>query len=264
MIQVWLGGLGGRFSPLTAPADLKVSVLYAIRNVILRDGSGNPADWVIYNPSQGKYLPVDSEQPISECGIRHGAALFLVPADLPEEVCSLIAGEILGNKYQQQRSSKALEEVETEIEQIIADCKWTEENIDSEKEAIWVIKFFNARYLESFLNSQQLLISTAPGFTWGDAVYVTLLKNPCSTMMYGRAGIMGYLPKDNAKRVFLADTPSNLRLYQQWITFHRQTFTLLTTTIHSIWQTGHYGTGFGVDFELMLLSSLLTRQTVTT
>lgn len=148
-----------------------MSALHAIKDGF-RDTSGEPQEWVIFNPSQGKNLPTGSEQSISDFGIRHGTALFMVPATLPEEMCSWLAGEILAGKYQQQRSCKALEDVEAEIDQVIENCKWTEENGELGKDVFGVLKCFDPRYLESFLNSRQLLISTAPGFTWGDAVYV--------------------------------------------------------------------------------------------
>src|SRR4051812_48515212 len=58
----------------------------------------------------------------------------------------------------------------------------------------WIVKFIDPRFLSSFLTGgKRLSISATPGFTWGDAVYVTPLRNPYSTMMYGRAGVMGYV-----------------------------------------------------------------------
>ena len=53
-----------------------------------------------------------------------------------------IADEVLGMKYGLARSTQALEDVEDKIERVIADCKWTEENIDPSNHALWVLKFF--------------------------------------------------------------------------------------------------------------------------
>jgi hypothetical protein len=102
---------------------------------------------------------------------------------------------------------------------------------------VWVLKFIDARFLGGFLTTQQLTVSATPGFTWGDAVYVTPLSYPYSTMMYGRAGILGHIPWPvdglTARRAYDAHSPHGLALYQEWIKYSTRTFRLLTTTIHA-------------------------------
>ena len=62
-----------------------------------------------------------------------------------------------------------------------------------ETDRAWVLKYIPARFLKSFLSHRRMTVSATPGFTWGDGVYVTPLRHPYSTMMYGRAGVMGWL-----------------------------------------------------------------------
>lgn len=98
---------------------------------------------------------------------------------------------------------------------------------------VWVLKFIDARFLGSFMNDRRLAISATPGFTWGDAVYVTPLSNPYSTMMYGRAGIMGRVPATTIRLAYDAAAPRGLDLYQEWIQHSVTLVRTVMTTIHA-------------------------------
>jgi len=103
-----------------------------------------------------------------------------------------------------------------------------------EDEKFWVLKFFPPKYLEAFRsNGNRLWISCKPGFTWGDGIYVSPLAYPFSTMIYGRAGIMGYFDWSEDVRVYDSVDPEGIRLYQHWIEQKTQLYTMLTTTIHA-------------------------------
>jgi hypothetical protein len=102
-----------------------------------------------------------------------------------------------------------------------------------ESQRIWVVKYFNPAFLAEFLRRKQMVISSSPGFTWGDGVYVTPLANPYSTMMYGRVGVLGWIDNVPAVTAFDAIDPRGVELYQEWITYSTYLYRLLTTTIHA-------------------------------
>lgn len=99
---------------------------------------------------------------------------------------------------------------------------------------MYVVKFTNARYVASIENAQMLHASHEEAFTWGDAVYVTPLAFPKSTMMYGDIGMIGTIDI-SSYRTFDATKKSGKKLYQRWIAHpHRALYyDLLTTTVHS-------------------------------
>jgi hypothetical protein len=133
-------------------------------------------------------------------------------------------------------STRSLTDVEDDIKKWIINSTNQFKDPSSslvEEGEIWVLKFIPSRYLASFLRSKLLAISTTPGFTWGDGVYVTPLRNPYSTMMYGRVGIMGRIAAIDIDRVYDASNDTGIRLYQEWIQYSTFLFRQLTTTIHS-------------------------------
>lgn len=96
-----------------------------------------------------------------------------------------------------------------------------------------MLKFIAPQFLSNFLKVGKFKISASPGFTWGDGVYVTPLVNPYSTMMYGRAGIMGWLPWNEGINAYDATQPTGIDLYQEWIQYFRGLYNWLTTTVHA-------------------------------
>ena len=108
--------------------------------------------------------------------------------------------------------------------------------VNSSDDKIWVLKFFPPKYLEAFFSGgRRLRISKNPGFTWGDGVYVTPIKHAYSSMIYGRAGVMGWIEPKAILKVYDAGHPSRkgIQLYQDWIMLKTSLFDELTTTIHS-------------------------------
>jgi hypothetical protein len=101
-----------------------------------------------------------------------------------------------------------------------------------ETDRVWVLKYIAARFLKSFLSAKQMTVSATPGFTWGDGVYVTPLHHPYSTMMYGRAGVMGWLPWTHVQRAYDA-TGRGIDLYLEWIQYFRGPYKCLATTLHA-------------------------------
>ncbi len=131
--------------------------------------------------------------------------------------------------------TKPLDKLEDEIEDWIKDSTRRFKAPGSsfvDNQQTWVLKFIPPRYLGSFLQSKLLAVSATPGFTWGDGVYVTPICNPYSTMMYGRAGILGRIDAAMIDRVFDASIGAGVDLYQEWIQYGVFLFRQLTTTIH--------------------------------
>jgi hypothetical protein len=130
-------------------------------------------------------------------------------------------------------NGRTLDKLEKEIRSWIDQSTVRFDAQFSEAKRIWVVKYFNPAFLSGFLNSKQLVISSSPGFTWGDGVYVTPLANPYSTMMYGRIGVLGWIDDAPLLRAFDAIDPRGIDLYQDWITYSTYLYRLLTTTIHA-------------------------------
>ena len=101
-----------------------------------------------------------------------------------------------------------------------------------ETDRVWALKYIPARFLKSFLTKKQMTVSATPGFTWGDGVYVTPLRHPYSTMMYGRAGVMGWLPWGVSQVAYDA-TGIGVDLYLEWIQYFRGPYKYLATTLHA-------------------------------
>src|SRR5215469_6694758 len=97
---------------------------------------------------------------------------------------------------------------------------------------LYVIKYIGPKFLSDTLATDSLYASKTPGYTWGDAVYVAPLAYPRSTMMYGAAGVIGWL--DAAAMTFYdAVDPSGIAFYQDWIRYFPPLYGQLTTTVHA-------------------------------
>ena len=68
------------------------------------------------------------------------------------------------------------------------------------------------RNLAGFMRRPELVISTTPGFTWGDGVYVVRLQHVYSAMIYGRVGVMGWIGRADLTRVYDAADPAGVSL----------------------------------------------------
>ena len=122
---------------------------------------------------------------------------------------------------------------------------------------IWVLKYFSPRYLDAYFDpmnlARHLLISNTPGYTWGDAVYVTPLRNAYSTMMYGRIGVMGWIHQSDATSVYDATEPDGILLFQEWMMHQTYLFDKLTTTIHSELANQEIRNKFRQEFNIDIL-----------
>ena len=126
-----------------------------------------------------------------------------------------------------------LEQLEKHVESWVelSGNAFRESYLDGDK--FWVFKCFSPRYLAEFMKHKQLVVSTSPGFTWGDGAYVVPLHHTYSAMIYGRIGVMGWVCCTDSTRVYDASGQHGIALYQKWIQSKPAAFTLLTTTIHS-------------------------------
>jgi hypothetical protein len=103
---------------------------------------------------------------------------------------------------------------------------------DADQYKLYVIKYTAAKFLSDILTSGSLFAANAPGYTWGDAVYVAPIAYPRSTMMYGQAGVVGSLDTIG-KTFYNAVDPAGIAYYQEWIRHFPALYTQLTTTVHS-------------------------------
>jgi hypothetical protein len=130
--------------------------------------------------------------------------------------------------------TRAIADVESEIRHWIqVSTQHFDRDFRDEGGKVWVLKYFPPQYLEGFLRARALKVSTTRGFTWGDGVYVAPLIHPYSTMMYGRAGVLGWIDGADSQAVYDASRPRGIELYQEWIEYFRYLFRLLTTTMHA-------------------------------
>jgi hypothetical protein len=147
-----------------------------------------------------------------------------------------------------------LTSVENDIESWIRDSRSTfEDRYLDEHDQLWVLKFFPPQFLGDFMRRPELLISSTPGFTWGDGIYVVPLEHVYSGMIYGRVGVMGWIDKSNVSRVYNAADSTGLSLYQEWIQFKPGLFRLLTTTVHSQFANRRLRNGFRRRFNIDLV-----------
>ena len=126
----------------------------------------------------------------------------------------------------------SLSELERRIREHISESSKAFSGADDDQR-IWIVKYLAPRWLEAFMKTGQLGVSSTPGFTWGDGVYVTPLKHAYSSMMYGRAGILGYLEQREMPRIYDAVDPRGIQFYQDWIYYLTNLYKQLTTTIHA-------------------------------
>ncbi|HEY3362246.1 MAG TPA: hypothetical protein VGK06_10640 [Methanosarcina sp.] len=116
---------------------------------------------------------------------------------------------------------------------------WFRENfigLNGNQDKVYGLKYFSPAYFQSFLNNgKKLFISKSPGFTWGDGVYLTSIKNPYSSMMYGSIGVMGWIDTEDIENVYDACSPEGIELYQRWIAYTKGLYSYLTTTVHADW-----------------------------
>jgi hypothetical protein len=97
---------------------------------------------------------------------------------------------------------------------------------------LYVIKYTAPKFLSGILATKSLYASETPGYTWGDAVYVAPLSYPRSTMMYGAAGVVGWLDAGKLTCYDAVD-PSGISYYQDWIRYFPPLYAQLTTTVHA-------------------------------
>jgi hypothetical protein len=118
----------------------------------------------------------------------------------------------------------------------------------------YVIKYLPATRLKSFRRSapagggsKRLFAADKPGYTWGDAVYVSPLQSPFSSMFYGCVGVVGTV---DPQRVFDAADAKGRSYYQEWIRGQSKWYELLTTTIHEEVANRYLRNRFRTHFQI--------------
>jgi hypothetical protein len=149
--------------------------------------------------------------------------------------------------------ARDFDEIDSLKQQIVDFCTQSRPIFDerfgaSAADGVLVIKYTPAERLGSILRDQMIYASGDKGYTWGDAVHVSPLDSPFSTMMYGSVGVVG---KARPVTVFDGTDPIGVTLYQQWIRFQLRYYDLLTTTMHSDYVArilrNKFRTDFGID-----------------
>lgn len=117
------------------------------------------------------------------------------------------------------------------------------------EDPIHVIKYMPAKFLAPVLSRGELYASERAGFTWGDALYVTPVWCPLTTMMYGDVGVVGtYTSVD--RRFFDATLLSGIELYQGWIQHQKRPYRELTTTVHASSANRELRNAFRTRFQI--------------
>jgi hypothetical protein len=132
-------------------------------------------------------------------------------------------------------SAQTLDDLEIEIEQFIKASQAKAHEVISpgtRHGPTYVVKYLPASRLMGVLQRQVLYAANNERFTWGDAVYVSPVHSPLSSIMYGEVAVVGTCSID-LMTVFDATSGQGIRLYQRWISLHEDLFTLLTTTVHA-------------------------------
>ena len=147
-----------------------------------------------------------------------------------------------------------LQQLEEDVERWVTKSQERFRGCLDRNNRFWVFKCFPPRYLAEFMERKQLVVSTSPGFTWGDGVYVVPLRHAYSAMIYGRIGVMGWIACTNSTRIYDASDPHGISLYQRWIQFKPGWYRLLTTTVHSQlanrWLRNAFRRRFALDLVL--------------
>lgn len=125
--------------------------------------------------------------------------------------------------------------LQDEIRKHVVKCSETrlaqlvDESMDEYRSTPLVIKYTSARFVGSYrAGSGHLYISNTPGFTWGDATYVTPLAFPLSSAIFGRVGVVARF--DPTKwLVYDATQPLLEELYMRWIALQPRSRQLLLT-----------------------------------
>jgi hypothetical protein len=125
----------------------------------------------------------------------------------------------------------SLARLEEKIRAHISSAAWPPGYRTEEDQKIYVVKYMPPKRVEDFhAAGKKLYASAVAGYTWGDGVYVAPLAEPFTTMMYGRAGVVGHI---GVSHLYDATQPHGRRLYQAWIRFHWRWYDLLTTTVQA-------------------------------
>lgn len=127
----------------------------------------------------------------------------------------------------------------------------------SEPARFWshVIKYTAASYGGKYppgsnaVATPGLFVSSSPGFTWGNGLYVSPIAFPVSTAIYGRCGVVAELPDVKGWRVFNATDPNSQALYIQWVQ-RQPIYSMLTLTAHANWANHLLRNLFKSRFEI--------------
>jgi hypothetical protein len=149
---------------------------------------------------------------------------------------------------------RTLAQVESDIDAWIAQSNATFRNSYVDQDGkVWVLKFFDPKYLSGFMRRPQFAISTTAGFTWGDGAYVVPLAHVYSAMIYGRVGAMGWFDSSEMPKTLDATSLVGLSLYMEWIQFRPGLFRMLTTTVHADFSNRKLRNAFRQRFEIDLV-----------
>jgi hypothetical protein len=111
------------------------------------------------------------------------------------------------------------------------------------------IKFMSPRYGGLYTGIRtDLEISTQDGFTWGTGVYVTPLRSPISSAIYGRAGVVCWFDPAGW-RIFDCTEPEFKKLYLRWLA-KQPMFEEVLLTVHSNYLNHLLRDEFRKDFSI--------------
>ncbi|BBX47639.1 hypothetical protein GCM10009641_18370 [Mycobacterium cookii] len=107
------------------------------------------------------------------------------------------------------------------------------------------VKYTESKWAKSFIKQPNSgLFMGNEDYTWGRAVYVTGYREPLSTAIYGRVGLVSYFKPDPDWKVFDARDQSKADLYLHWLQLQKN-YRKAITTVH----TNHWLHGMRNDFR---------------
>ncbi|HEY9304401.1 MAG TPA: hypothetical protein VIO95_08940, partial [Mycobacterium sp.] len=79
------------------------------------------------------------------------------------------------------------------------------------------MKYMESKWAKGYRGPNFGLFMGEKDYTWGRAVYVTGVRQPLSTAIYGRVGLVSYFEPDPSWKVFDARDKTKAALYLDWL-----------------------------------------------
>ena len=100
------------------------------------------------------------------------------------------------------------------------------------------MKYMASAWAKSYRGPNDGLFMGENDYTWGRAVYVTGVRQPLSTAIYGRVGLVSYFEPNPKWKVFDARDKSKAALYLEWLQLQKNYGPAILTVHTNHWLHG--------------------------